>query len=305
MKKVAIITGYTCNNNCVFCYDKEKRGIKDLNTTEIKNTLSQSRNLGCQYLDFLGGEFTIRKDASELIAFAKRLGFQVISVTTNGRIFTYKRHLQRFVDAGINSIVFSIHGHTPELHDAQTKVDGSFRQLMKGIENAKKLGFEVRTNTTINSFNYKNLPEIAEFLIKTGTTNAEFPYFDPTGKTPEDIKTIMPQVSKASPYIQKAMDIGNKNKIKHWHVRYFPLCYLKGYEHNLSEAQSLFEQEMHFGPGFSNTQVDNSRKAINKVKSESCKKCIYDNYCEGLWKDYAKVFGTHEIKAVKNLTPGP
>ncbi len=297
MKKTVIITGYTCNNNCRFCYDLEKRKLyPDLPTSEVKRLISGSASK--DYLDLIGGEFTIRPDATEIIRFAKTSGFREIAVTTNGRLFSYKDVLKRFKDAGLSSIIFSIHGNTPSLHDSQTMVKGSFRQLMKGVENALTLGFSLSTNTTITNLNIKHLPKIARFLDKLGCDNAEFPFLDPTtGGGNLHFHDLMPRIRDASPYIRECLKIG-KNK-KHWHIRYFPLCYLEGYESRVSEATTAFENESHFGPEFQNHDVSGSRKAVAMIKPDSCRLCRFDKICEGVWKRYAEEYGLGELVPVR------
>jgi len=301
MKKVAIITGYTCNNNCRFCYDanKRKQNIRDLTTFGVKEKLIEARKRGCDYVDFLGGEFTIRHDALELVKFAKRLGFETISITTNGRMFSYKKIAKKFIDAGVNSIIFSVHGHNAKLHDFQTRVLGSFEQLMEGIKNIKELGLPLFTNTTITRLNYKEFPKIAEFLVELGIVNAEFVFVDPTGNAFDDFYEIVPKISEAAPYIRRGLDVGIKNNIRHWHIRYVPLCYFQGYEDYISELQPAFEKEEHYGPEFTNLDVDNSRKAIARVKALQCVNCDYVNKCEGVWKVYAEKYGLDELKPIK------
>ena len=60
-KKFVLITGYKCNNNCRFCYDSNKRNIPDKKTKELLIELFRARKLGCNYVDFIGGEVTDRK----------------------------------------------------------------------------------------------------------------------------------------------------------------------------------------------------------------------------------------------------
>ncbi|MBL7148115.1 MAG: radical SAM protein [Nanoarchaeota archaeon] len=299
MKKVAVITGYTCNNNCRFCYDSEKREHPDLSTSQIKETIKNARERSCDYIDFLGGEFTIRKDAVELIKYAKKLGYKTISITTNGRVFSYMNILKEYVDAGINSIIYSIHGHNAELHDFQTRVPGSFNQIVKAIDNTKKLGIKIFTNTTITNLNLKNLLDIANFLIKVGCVNAEFVFVDPTtGAANQNFEELVPSIKKAAPFIKKCFDVGIKNKIPHWHIRYYPLCYLDGYEKNVSEIDNPFSNEEHFGPEFENFDVVSSRKTISRMKVKKCRKCKFNSKCEGVWKKYIELKGSSEIKPV-------
>jgi MoaA/NifB/PqqE/SkfB family radical SAM enzyme len=305
MKKAAIITGYTCNNNCLFCYDSEKRenNIPDLKTDEIKSMLKSAKESGCSYVDFLGGEFTIRRDAIELISYARSLDFETIAVTTNGRAFSYMDILKRFVSAGMNSIIFSVHGNNAELHDKLTNVSGSFAQLKKGIENAKELHLLIYTNTTITKINLPYLEDIGRFLIKLGTVNSEFIFLDPTtGKGRTDFDNLMPKIKESAEPIRKLLELGKKHKISHWHIRYYPLCYLEGYEEYVSELheKAAFEAEIHLGPEFTNTEVRESRKIIGKTKGKQCKLCKYDNVCEGVWTYYAEKNGTDELVPVNS-----
>lgn len=304
MKKAAIITGYTCNNNCVFCYDHEKRqnNIPDLKTLDIKRMLKTAKSGGCTYVDFLGGEFTIRKDAQELISFAKILGFKTIAVTTNGRAFAYKKYLQTLKDAGLNSIIFSLHGHNAALHDRLTQAKGSFKQLITAIKNAKELGINIAANTTIIKQNLSNLPKIGELLFELGLKNCEFIFIDPTtGRGNTDFEKIVPGIKQSAEPIRKLLEIGKKNNIAHWHIRYYPMCYLEGYEDYVSEIhdKKAFENEAHFAPEFINTNVQDSRKIVGRVKAKQCKDCRYNDVCEGVWKKYAEKRGTSELLPVK------
>jgi MoaA/NifB/PqqE/SkfB family radical SAM enzyme len=300
-RKLVIITGYSCNNNCRFCYDSNKRlnNIRDKDTKEIISYLIEGRKNDCSYIDFIGGEPTIRKDIFELIRKAKELGYKRIAITTNGRMISYKDFLKKLVNAGLNSIIFSIHGHNAELHDSQTRVNESFHQLIKGIENAKKEKLNIGSNTTITKLNYNYLPEIGEFLIKIGLKNSEFIFVDPTGEALNNFADIVPRIKEVSPYIKKLLDLGIENKIPHWHIRYLPFCYLEGYENYISENVSPFSKEIHLGPDFVNYNVASSRKLISRIKSPSCKECKYNSSCEGIWKTYAEKYGLDELKPIK------
>ncbi|RLI98189.1 MAG: hypothetical protein DRO99_01360 [Candidatus Aenigmatarchaeota archaeon] len=301
MKKVAIITGYTCNNNCRFCYDvnKRRKGIRDLTTDEVRERLVRARGRGCDYVDFLGGEFTIRKDALRLIRVAKELGFETIAVTTNGRMFAYEKVARDFIQAGMNAVIFSVHGHNEELHDHQTRVKGSFKQMMKGISNITTMGITLSTNTTITKLNYKHFPDIARFISNLGCRNAEFIFVDPSEFNKDEIRELVPRISVASPYIRNGLDIGIGKGVEHWHIRYVPLCMFRGYESNISELSTPFSTEEHDGPEFFNTDADASRRAIGRVKGPQCKRCKKDSICEGIWKAYADFYGTQELEPVE------
>ena len=59
-------------------------------------------------------------------------------IATNGRMLSYEDFARTILKAGLNSLVFSIHGHTAKLHDSLTRAPGSFKQLNKGVKNVQK-----------------------------------------------------------------------------------------------------------------------------------------------------------------------
>ncbi len=301
IKKTVLIIGYECNNHCRFCIDSNKRELPNKTTNEIKQEMIRARKRGTTYLELIGGETTIREDAVELIKFAKDLGFETINMATNGRMFSYPKYAQKIIKAGLTDIIFSIHGHNAKTHDYLTQSKGSFNQLKKGLNNLKKLNFEkIGSNTTIIKDNLKYLPEIGKFIFNQGIRNSEFIFVDPSyGAAHDNFNKLVPQISKAAPAIKKCLDIGKKNKIPHWHIRYVPLCYFQDYLNQVSELQEVatFKTE-HIAPDFKNLDVENSRKIVGRIKPKKCRQCKLFNQCEGIWKEYLKHYGDKELKPV-------
>jgi MoaA/NifB/PqqE/SkfB family radical SAM enzyme len=300
IKKTVLFTTYQCNNQCIFCINAERRNIPGKTTEEIKKEMVEARGRGSTYLELIGGEFDILPDALPLMRFAKGLGFKTIMMATNGRMFSYPDFTKKMIDAGLTDIVFSIHGHTPELHDELTQSPGSFEQLLKGLENFKKLKFKnIGSNTTIVRQNCEVLPEIGSFIFDLGIKNAEFIFVDPNhGGAKINFEKLVPKISESAPYIQKTLDIGKKTS-NHWHVRYVPLCYFKDYLAQISEIYEIkqFETE-HIAPDFKNFSVEKSRALVGREKTKRCKKCKLYAQCEGIWKNYLNHYGDSELKPI-------
>ena len=301
IKKTVIIIGYACNNRCVFCIDENKRKLYNKTTQEIKNEMIEAKNRGTTYIELIGGETTIRPDALELVSFAKDLGFNTINMATNGRMFSYLEYTKKMIKAGLTDIIFSIHGHNAEIHDNLTKSLGSFKQLLAGLNNFKKLGFDkIGSNTTIVKQNYKYLPQIGKFIFDQGIRNSEFIFVDPSyGAAYDNFQELVPKISKIAPYVRKCLDIGKKNKIPHWHIRYVPLCYFQDHLNQISELQEVntFKTE-HLAPDFENFNVEESRKEIGRERTKKCKGCKLFNKCEGIWKEYIRHYGDEELKPI-------
>ncbi|MDD3987817.1 MAG: radical SAM protein [Candidatus Omnitrophota bacterium] len=304
IEKVVIICGYRCNNNCVFCINSGKRHINDKSTTQILREMLDARERGKVYIEFIGGEITIRPDTFMLIKQAKKMGFASVNMATNGRMLSYPDFAKRLVDAGIDELIFSIHGHEPGLHDSLTRVSGSFNELVQGLKNVRKFGLKkVASNTTIVKANYMHLPDIGKFLLGHGVTNSEFIFADPTyGGVHDDFFSLMPRISEAAPFIRKCLALSKNNKsIRHWHIRYVPLCYFRGYLKNISEIHEVenFHTE-HLAPDFRNQDVENSRKNISRQKPSQCRGCKLFGLCEGIWKEYLIKYGAGELKNIKS-----
>jgi len=303
IKKTVIIPGYHCNNNCQFCLNINKRNsIPEKTTLQIKKEMVEAKNSGTSYLELVGGEMSIRPDIIELIKFAKVLGFETIMMSTNGRMYAYEDFAKKVIEAGLNSLVFSIHGHNAKLHDFLTQVSGSFKQLKKGVENVRKAGLKnIGSNTTIVKQNYKNIARIGQLIYDLGIRNSEFIFVDPSyGAAHDEFFKFVPKISEAAPYIHKCLALGKKHNIPHWAIRYVPLCYFTDYLNQISELQEveIFHTE-HLAPDFENRDVEGSRKIVGRAKTKRCKGCKLYNKCEGIWKEYLKRYGDKELHPIK------
>ncbi len=304
LKKLVIFLGYSCSNNCVFCINSQRRNkIKDKSTHEVlKEIYLAAKKEKVDILELIGGEATIRKDFFEIISTAKKLKIPDIVIATNGRAFADIDFCKKALEAGLSTIIFSIHGHTPQLHDKLTRSPKAFSQMMKGIENLKKIGFSrINANTTVVKTNYRYLPKIAFLHIKLGIRDVEYIFVDPQeGGANENFDKLVPRISDASIYMKKALEIGIKNGFNHWKVRYVPLCYFSDYLDYISEINEakLFKSK-HWAPDFKDDDVVKSRKKYGRTKTERCMGCKLYNLCEGIWKEYIKKYGDSELNPIK------
>lgn len=298
-KKIDLILGYECNLNCIFCYAADKRGkYPSMTTEEAIREMVEGRRRGCTIIDFNGGEPTIRKDIIQLVSIAKELGYREVAITTNGQMFSYRKFTRRIIEAGLDHVVLSIHGHEAWLHEIHTRVKGSFRRLMRGIENLKeeKPDIYLASNTVITKFNYKYLPRIAENNINLGIKSLEFIFPHPRGNALKYFNTIVPTLTQLAPYVSPTIEVGRSKGVWHTFFRYLPLCYIFP---NIKYSSELFERRVmrqeHVGPEFKDLSVERGRIELGKTKGEQCKGCKYYRICEGLWKEYVEKRGVGEL----------
>lgn len=298
MQRVDIKLGFQCNNHCRFCVQGNKREkYPDKTTKEIKRILRKTQKKH-QGVVFTGGEPTIRKDLPELVGYAKKLGFKIIQIQTNGRMFAYKKFCQNLIKKGANEFALALHGHNAKLHDGLTTVPGSFEQATSGIKNLKSLGQHILMNTVITKPNYKYLPQIAKLLVNLGVNQFQFAFMHINQNILHDkklIKEIVPQKSKAISYIKKGLQIGIDAGVRVM-TEAIPYCFMKDYENYI--AEKIIPDGSVYDADWSIEDYGKYRRTEGKIKGPNCLKCKYFKVCEGPWKEYPQIFGWGEFKPV-------
>jgi len=296
MKRADIKVSFSCNNHCLFCVQGKKREeIRDKTLQEIKREMGQAIR-DCQSIVLTGGEPTIRPDFLEIVKYAKKLGFGTIQIQTNGRMFAYREFCEKTIKAGANEFSPALHGHIAELHDYLTAAKGSFEQTTKGIQNLKKLGQKVVTNTVVTKSNYRNLPEIAKLLIDLGADQYQFAFVHPTGSAFSNFESIVPRMTLIEPYIKKGLDIGIENK-KTIMTEAIPYCFMKGYENYV--AEKIIPDTKIFDYQKVVEDFTETRRTEGKAKGPNCQNCFYNEICEGPWREYPEKLGWDEFIPVK------
>lgn len=301
-EKLVLFTGFSCNSHCHFCIDLNKRDVPDKSTQQIVREMVEAKDQGVTYLEMIGGETTIRADFLPLVRTAKKLGFKDVVVVTNGRMLAYPAFAKETVEAGVTDLVFSIHGHDARLHDAMTAAPGSFEQLLKGIENVRALGFKrVFGNCTVAKTNMRHMPDIARLFLRLAIHHVEFIFVDPNyGGAYSNFSGLVPRIAQAAPFMREALDVGRAAGVRHWTVRYVPLCHFPDHLDQISEIRerAIFRTR-HWAPDFKNEDVGGSRVEHGRRKTERCAGCALYDACEGLWKEYLKRYDDSELTPVK------
>ncbi len=291
VKKIEIVTGFTCNNNCMFCSVGDKLRSFDKTTEEVLADVDRAVSEKPREINFTGGEPTIRRDILKLVSYTKSKGIKEIRVTTNGRMFSYDKFAEMMVEAGLTGAIFSVHCPDAKLHDYLSRVKGSFEQTMKGLKNLHSYGKVIDINTVITSKTYKLLPETMEMVKEyVRSVCLIFPTID--GHLKEN-KFLIPRMKDVEKYVHEAIDILRDAGRQGWTLNY-PVCFMKGYE-RFSSMMEL--QTKMFWPHM-DTNLDEKRKSDN-VKVRACENCRYRLVCMGIMRNYVEVMGEDEIKPIE------
>ena len=156
---------YRCNERCVHCYlDHEDHG--EMTTAEMKGVLDQLAEAGVFFLTFSGGEVFLRRDFFEILEYARRLMFNV-KIKTNA-ILIRAAEAQRIRALGVDTIQISVYSHRPEVHDAITKVRGSFERTIKAIRFMREQGLKVTIANVLMTWNRHDSDGVQELAVSLG-----------------------------------------------------------------------------------------------------------------------------------------
>ena len=286
--------GAQCNNNCIFCCQYELRKERDKTTQELKQEIDLARKDGKQKVSFLGGEFTIRDDAVEIISYAKSLQFKYIHITTNGRMFSYEDFAKRIIKAGLTVANFSVYGPNAEVHDGLTRVKGSFDQTMEGLSNYLKYEQRVAASITLVKGNCRHVLDTLKVLESRGVHLFHINGPIPEGLAKMNFSKTIPKYSDLIPHLKEAADYCRRKGL---FVRFtnIPLCHFAEYKDYIDEVSNQPVSVMTAGKVITE---DQKRKGM-KTKLDACKVCACDSICEGVFREYVEKYGRDEFKPLQ------
>jgi len=156
-----------CNLRCGHCYiNKEQHGGQTLDIDTIKKWLALfSDGKSETNVVFLGGEPTLHPDLAEAVKEAKSLGFQSVTIDTNGYLF--HDILDRITPQEADFISFSLDGATRNTNDA-IRGNGCFDRCVTGIKNALSRGFSTSVIYTVSDHNLHELAMMPDLLKNLG-----------------------------------------------------------------------------------------------------------------------------------------
>lgn len=129
----------TCNHQCIFCpfhspYLRRKFEASHMNLDFAKKILDMAKKqkIGENEIGFYAtGEPLVYKELEQCIKYAKELGFKYTFITTNGALANPARIID-LLDAGLDSIRFSVNAATPNMYKEIHGKD-DFSKVMENI----------------------------------------------------------------------------------------------------------------------------------------------------------------------------
>ncbi len=338
--RIHICVGATCNNNCVFCMEDDRDDrfarVAAQSPDDVARMIRDNRKT--REILFTSGEPTLNERLPEYIALARESGYPVIGVISNGRRFSYAPYLRTLLDAGMNNVIVSIHGHDARVHDALTRVKGGFDQTFKGLCNLDVMrrawDFRVATSTVVCRRNLPHLAAICKMFESLSIDRHVFNVMMPDGRGATHLASLMPRYLDVTAAFALMLPTLSPEFVRRMALVDIPYCttedlpdavrgYVERYYHYEPDGsfeqraagivregardddERLFQATALAGEHTAFTRVTRTfQETFVRAKRPECARCGYDAVCRGVWKPYLERFGWDEMVPVIRASAG-
>lgn len=162
-----------CNLNCRHCYAESgphEPAVGRLELNDWYGIMDQLRAVGCDAVQFIGGEPTLHPHFGELVAYADQAGFQSIEVYTNATRLSPR--VCALLAKYRVQVAVSFYSTDPRVHDAITGRIGSFERTVSGIREAVHHGLVTRVGLIAMDENRGNVEAARKFVLELGVASA-------------------------------------------------------------------------------------------------------------------------------------
>lgn len=230
-----------CNNRCRFCCDRTFQDGHLFPLPQALTLLEEGRERGLRKVVFSGGEPTVHPDFMAMLAAAGRLGYERISVITNGRFFFYRKACRRAVKVGLTTAVITLLSDEAAVHDHLCGVDGAFEQSVTAVRNFVALDPSLASVViTVTRPAVARLPQIVRFLHELGVGGAALHAVAPVVWVDADPEVFFEPEAAREPLRQAvalAQQLGLPMSVKN-----FPPQFLEDHEHLITESEEFFPE---------------------------------------------------------------
>jgi MoaA/NifB/PqqE/SkfB family radical SAM enzyme len=241
-----------CNLRCVSCACWRNTTRDELTTDEWKDVLRQLAELSIHKANFTGGEPLIRRDAIELMRYARSVGITRTHLNTNA-ILLKPAKLDEVLDAGVRSFNVSVDG-TRELHDQirgrRNAFDVTTRHLSHLASLRDSYGLKIRMNFTVMRDNVHALPDVARLAQTLGVrlylnlaTDRTFLFRDP--EVTEQAKVGGDDVAAALAALETLARADRRGLPRYSDLRYIPRHFSDVVQRDLPCAESQLKLMVH------------------------------------------------------------
>lgn len=287
-----------CNLGCEHCTIRDILQHGERSADECAKEILDGRMSGCTELVFMRGEVTTRREFPALVRYAKRAGYELIQVQTNGRMLADEGYFDRIVAAGANFFEVSVFGSDAVRHDEIGRDPGAFEQTMRGIARIVAAGVPHMVTVPVIKSTVDDLLATTEVMSRAGVQQIQFNFNRPFMVDGAWFLDPVARLDDCSEAIREALH--RARELGMWATtEAVPLCHLD------PEDATRFGGDIHTDFGriqISDIHIKTDSMADHRTESrptsDACSGCTHEAYCPRTWKAYQEIFGTAELRRV-------
>lgn len=275
-----------CNQRCTFCLDAWNHNGTYVDTRQLFQYIELGKTLGSERLILSGGEPTIHPDYVKFIRHGRKVGYDWIQTVTNGMMFAYPEFTRKCLQAGLDEVTMSVHGHTARIQDRLCGVKGAFDKAIQGIRNIKALSggrTVINIDIVVNKQNIKTLRETIDFFRAMDIHEFDLLYMVPFGRGfAEYRKQLYFNLDDHHDDLQRALEPSREPGVFIWTNR-LPAEHLEGFEDLIQAPHKLHSEVqggLHNFEGFMKMGVPPD------CHGERCDFCFLKGLCHDHMFDY-------------------
>lgn len=195
MEMVYLSITNRCNLKCKHCVASacEPEGSDSLNTVEWKRIIDYITDLEPKQIVFTGGEPLLRKDALELMRYAKEKSNCSIILSTNG-ILINNENIKDIIEIS-DAIAISLDGFDEE-SCSRIRGKGVYSKVIQNIKRLKEAGYvNISLSMLCSAYTEKNVPKFYS-LCNELQVKPIVRRFTPTGRGEINREELMPRLQE-------------------------------------------------------------------------------------------------------------
>lgn len=291
-----IVLGYKCNQLCKHCVIQVKRNnavkdnMNDLSFDEAVITIKNAVSNGVKKIVFTGGEPTLREDLPELAAFSLRQGCAV-QIQSNGSLPEAVEKLCCYDDLSKDKLEFMIplHSANAHRHDWICGSEGGFDNTIASLELLKINKVRVIGKIVLTRYT-DDLSAICDIYEKYCADSVIFAYPHCVSFPDELVRSVDLTKDECRKVFEAFYNRPHKIPVI---LQAFPRCFVGVECDDIQEEQSEFLSLQIIEQQFRQTdgKLWHEYRKLDKRKFSYCNGCMYNDRCEGIWKEYIRIYG--------------
>jgi molybdenum cofactor biosynthesis enzyme MoaA len=285
-----------CNSACAHCTVADVPASEARSPQAALAELIAARKRGCDELVFMRGEPTLRRDLPALATAARKLGYRLVQIQTNGRMLAYPDYLERLIHAGVDFFEVALFGATAATHDAVSADPGAFEQTLAGL---RALAARPRVGHLVSvavlAANLDELVGMAELVAALGLARIQYNFTRPVAAQPGRWRTdLLARLDQAGPPLRSALARARALGLQ-TSTEAVPLCHLDPDDRPGAETASDFAEvavvDLHRRHS---SFADHHRES--RPLAPACAECSVRDRCPTTWAAYQRLFGVAELR---------